>query len=301
MTRLDAQPDIAKPGEHPIGVQDGLLHPLSREEAPGALEEALALEVEAPGRRLVDVGPAPLAQIQELLHELALEDREVFAVPVGEVRVVVDAPVRGYRGVALVHDARKTAKPGMGRHGVQGRPHLAQHLEARGRLLPRGGAAQWPIDPPRVEARPFGVKGNEVEGRGGLRAVSKKPAEEFVAPSSGAEIARGGGAAHRGLGQRRLHGRRRHVVERVELLGRPAPVENIRLVPQLPQPAPDVRRAVPGHAVLDEGPDEPRPFPVVLGRKRPEPRRSRRSDRRCTWSAHSGSAPPRRRARGHAG
>src|SRR5207245_1439508 len=83
--------------------------------------------------------------------------------------------------------------------GVQGRPHLAQHLEARGRLLPRGGAAQWPIDPPRVEARPFGVKGNEVEGRGGFRAVSKKPAEEFVTPSSGAEIARGGGDAHRGL------------------------------------------------------------------------------------------------------
>src|SRR5207253_11054517 len=57
------------------------------------LEEALALE--APGRRLVDVGPAPLAQIQELLHELALEDREVFAVPVGEVRVVVDAQCAG--------------------------------------------------------------------------------------------------------------------------------------------------------------------------------------------------------------
>src|SRR5206468_5914898 len=101
VTRRGGDPDLTQLREYAIGVQHGLLHALGGEEASRSLEEALALEVEAPRGRLRDVGGAETAQVQELLHELALEDGKVGVVPVREVRVVVEAPVGGYRGVAF--------------------------------------------------------------------------------------------------------------------------------------------------------------------------------------------------------
>ena len=95
--------------EHPVGVQHRLLDAAGGEEAAGAFEVALALEVEAPGGRLGDLSGAARVEVEQLLHQLALEDREVLGVAVGEVGVVVDAPVRGDRGVALVHDGGQVA------------------------------------------------------------------------------------------------------------------------------------------------------------------------------------------------
>src|SRR5262249_38040066 len=73
---FDGQARRAQGAQHPIGVQDRLLDPLRGEEAARALEESLALEIEAPGGRLVDAGPATGVEVEELLHQLALECRE---------------------------------------------------------------------------------------------------------------------------------------------------------------------------------------------------------------------------------
>src|SRR2546422_11023444 len=50
--------------------------------------------------------------------------------------------------------------------------------------------------------RALGVEGHEVQRGSGPGAVSEEAAEEFVAPSAGAEVARGGGTADRGVGER---------------------------------------------------------------------------------------------------
>ena len=159
---------------------------------------------------------------------------------------------------------------GCAAHGVERRANLAQHLETGGRL-PRGRrSAERAVDPPGREAPALGVKRDEVERRPALRAVREKAAQELVAVAARAEIAGGGGPAHRGVGQRRLHRRRRDVVQRVELLGGPAPVGDVGLVPQLPQPPAHGLRPVALHAVRDQRAHEAAPLVVVLGRHRPQ-------------------------------
>src|SRR3989475_3520953 len=175
------------------------------------------------------------------------------------------------RRVALVHDAGKIAKLRVRGHGVERRATLAQHLEAGGGL-PRGRrTAERTVHPPGCESRALGVEGHEVQRGSGPGAVSEEAAEEFVAPSAGAEVTRGGGTADRGVGQRGLHGGRRNVVQRVELLGRAAPIIDVGLVLQLPEPAAHVLGAVARHAVLDQRAHEAAPLAVVPPRRRPQP------------------------------
>lgn len=112
----------------------------------------------------------------------------------------------------------------MGRHGIERRPHLAQHLESRGGLPLGRRTTEGPVHTPRDEARALGVEGDEVERCRSLRAVGEEASEKLIARAPGAKIACGGGAADGRVGKGGLHGRRRHVVERVELLRRAAPV-----------------------------------------------------------------------------
>src|SRR5439155_1393072 len=82
-------------------------------------------------------------------------------------------------------------------HGIQRRANLAEHLEAGGGL-PRGRrTAERTVHPPGCESRALGVEGHEVQRGSGPGAVSEEAAEEFVASSAGAEVARGGGTADR--------------------------------------------------------------------------------------------------------
>src|SRR6185369_1214707 len=191
------EPGVAQAAQHPVGVEDRLLNPLRREQAARALEEALALEVEAPGGGLMHAGGAARVQIEELLHELALEDREVLGVAVRKVRVVVYAPVRGDRRVALVDDARQVAELRVHADGVERRAHLAQHLEARRRLQGRRRPAERAVDAPGREASALRVEGHEVERGAGARAVREKTAEDLVAAPARPEIAGGSRPADR--------------------------------------------------------------------------------------------------------
>jgi hypothetical protein len=51
-------------------------------------------------------------EVEQLLHQLALKYREVLGVAVPEVGVVVDAPVGGHGGVALVDDGGEVTELG---------------------------------------------------------------------------------------------------------------------------------------------------------------------------------------------
>jgi hypothetical protein len=91
-----------------------------------------------------------------------------------------------------------------------------------------------------------------------------------VAAPAGTEVPGGGGAADCRARQGRLHAGGRHVVERVKLLGAAAPVIDVGLVPQLPQPALYGLGPIARHAVLDQRAHQPAPLVVVLRGHRPQ-------------------------------
>src|SRR5690606_36562507 len=82
---------------------------------------------------------------------------------------------------------------------------------------------------------------------------------------------RDGGPAYLRGGQHAAHTLDRDPVQLVELLRRAAPVEDVRLVPQLPQPGVHLLLAVPLQAVRGERRDQVAPAVKVAGRVRPLP------------------------------
>src|SRR5436853_7748811 len=80
VARLDLKSSVTEASQHSVGIEHRLLDILRREQTPRPLEKALALEVEAPGRRLVDVCVACIVEVQQLFHQLALEYGKVLRV-----------------------------------------------------------------------------------------------------------------------------------------------------------------------------------------------------------------------------
>ena len=123
----------------------------------------------------------------------------------------------------------------------------------------------------QVLRRALGVEGDEVDrgalGAGGVvgaaQAVLEEVAQERVVP------ARRVRPAYPGRGQGAAHGVHGVVVKLVELLGRPLPVADVGLVPDLPVPALHLGAAVLLDAVLDPLVDQLGPLGVVLRRMGP--------------------------------
>ena len=107
---------------------------------------------------------------------LHLEDREVLGVAVGEVRVVVDAPVRR----APRRRTRPRCTAGRGICGcaadrVERRAHLAQHLEVDGDCCSGAGPPSGPYTRHGTKRAPLVWKDTKSRGARGFAQWARKP------------------------------------------------------------------------------------------------------------------------------
>jgi hypothetical protein len=134
--------------QHPIAVEQRLLNPSGGEERPGALEEPLAFEVEAPRGSPLNRNGLDLVEVQDFLEQLDLEDRIVLGVLEGEGGVVIDAVVAVTTGSHSSTMRGQRLVPVEIRDDPQHATDLEQHLGSGRVLLFGGRTACGAVDPP---------------------------------------------------------------------------------------------------------------------------------------------------------